>query len=278
MPEPSLAGKTFIVTAAAAGISFTTTKLLLESGANVGMSGKDGEALGLAVANFDPQVNSRILTGVVDVSSRFDIRAFIHQTRNYFNGLDGITSVAGVAGRRFGAQNVWEIPEDEYDYTLIESPQEHSNSTPSTGGKTSDTMTGLEFFYFGKQHPYQSSCSAALRALCAQLLHKMSPTDPDALDAFLILRANDTTGQFIASDNEIFAALLLLIGRLGKRFLIIDGVDECADLDIFLERLVTICNSPTFTSIAMFSRSTVFLPPRLIDKTIALALDKSCNL
>ncbi|KAF7537051.1 hypothetical protein G7054_g4041 [Neopestalotiopsis clavispora] len=118
MPEPSLAGKTFIVTAAAAGIGFATTKLLLDSGANVGMSDKDGEALKLAMARFDPEIIRRVLTGVVDVSSRVAVRSFIYETRTHFNGLDGFASVAGVSGRKFGAQNVWDIPEDEYDYIM----------------------------------------------------------------------------------------------------------------------------------------------------------------
>ncbi|KAI4603377.1 hypothetical protein KJ359_006172 [Pestalotiopsis sp. 9143b] len=118
MPEPSLAGKTFVITAAAAGIGFATTKLLLDSGANVGISDKDSEALQLAAAKLDPRGASRVLTGVVDVSSRAAVRAFIHETRNHFNGLDGIASVAGVSGGKFGAQNVWDVPEDEYDYIM----------------------------------------------------------------------------------------------------------------------------------------------------------------
>jgi NAD(P)-dependent dehydrogenase (short-subunit alcohol dehydrogenase family) len=118
MPEPSLAGKVFIVTAAAAGIGLASSKLLLESGASVGMSDKDGEALADVVSGFDAAVKPRVLIGAVDVSDRAAVRDFIHKTKNHFQRLDGLASVAGVAGRKFGARNVWDMPEDEYDFVM----------------------------------------------------------------------------------------------------------------------------------------------------------------
>ncbi|KPM41370.1 hypothetical protein AK830_g5192 [Neonectria ditissima] len=118
MPEPSLAGKTFIVAGAGSGIGLATTKLLLESGANVAMCDVDGEALAAFASTLNISDQSRVCTATVNVSNRADVRSFIVAVKDQFHQLDGIASVAGVGGHKFGRQSVWDIEDDEYDYIM----------------------------------------------------------------------------------------------------------------------------------------------------------------
>lgn len=137
----------------------------------------------------------------------------------------------------------------------------------------------MAFFYFDKQQPRNSTSSAVFRALCTQLLHTMSKADPDVLDGFLLLREGAESGQPIASDNEILAALSLLLQRLDRCFLVIDGLDECVDSDLFVDQLERVCfGTDTMISVALFSRPIITLPSGLMRYTTPMSLDGSLNL
>ena len=117
MPEFSLRDKTFLVTAGGSGIGLATAQLLVESGANVGVSDVDADSLGVFIDSLEPNARVQVVTGVVDVSERAAVRSFVEKVRAKFNRLDGIASVAGVADR-YGAGNVWDAPDNEYDYVM----------------------------------------------------------------------------------------------------------------------------------------------------------------
>ncbi|KAE8354354.1 oxidoreductase [Aspergillus coremiiformis] len=118
MPEPTLSGKTFIVIGGGSGIGLETTKLLLESGVNVGVCDVNEEAMARFASGLDADTKARVLTGTVDVASRAGIRSFIARVQDRFTDLHGLASVAGVAGRTFGAQSIWDVGEDDFDFIM----------------------------------------------------------------------------------------------------------------------------------------------------------------
>ncbi|KAH8901103.1 hypothetical protein GQ53DRAFT_835048 [Thozetella sp. PMI_491] len=165
--------------------------------------------------------------------------------------------------------------------TLIEHLQKFIDS--SNFNRPGNSKVAVAFFYFDKQSPEKTSSSAAWRAILTQLLDTLADFDSDILDIFLLLREDRQSskylrsGQRTASDNEVFAALALLAQRLDRLFLVIDGLDECRDQPLFLDRLMNIYNGPTIVSVVIFSRPTVTLPSHL-ENTTVLALDTGFNL
>jgi hypothetical protein len=133
------------------------------------------------------------------------------------------------------------------------------------------------FFYFDKQRPDSVLSSAVWRAVLMQLLHTLPSFDPDIIDMFLLFREN-RTGQPMASDNEVFSMLSLLVQRLDRLVLVVDGIDECQDQMSFWNRLGDICDGPAAASVALFSRPTVTIPPRLMRRTAVLAMHNALNL
>jgi hypothetical protein len=70
----------------------------------------------------------------------------------------------------------------------------------------------------------------------AQLVH-LHRHNKQAIDIASIILAKNTTDQFTASDNEVFAALSLLLEQLQLSFLVFDGLDECSDYPELFKRL-----------------------------------------
>jgi hypothetical protein len=120
----------------------------------------------------------------------------------------------------------------------------------------------LAFFYFDKQRPDSIQTTQALRAILAQLLNALR-TDRAVIDILTILWSQNHSGQLTASNNEILAALDLIIGRSTRLFLLVDGVDECRDQDAFFDFLTQISTSNNVISLALFSRPTLKIPKAL---------------
>lgn len=110
-----------------------------------------------------------------------------------------------------------------------------------------------------------------------QLLRIMPAFDPDIIDMFLLFRETQLA-QHVASDNEVFSMLCLLIQRLDQFSLVVDGIDECQDQMQFWTRLQSVCGGPASTSVALFSRPTVTIPAHMAPTTNVLALNDALNL
>lgn len=97
----------------------------------------------------------------------------------------------------------------------------------------------------------------------------------EIIDQLAILMDAEGSGQLTASDEEISAALSLLLAILPSIVLVFDGIDECECYELFLEQLRDICHT-TPVKILLLSRPTVQLPDRF--PHLSLHLDQTWNL
>jgi hypothetical protein len=132
-------------------------------------------------------------------------------------------------------------------------------------------------FYFDKQRSESIATGAAWRAILVQLLHQMSAFDPDTIDVFLLFRESRASSQPIASDKEVFSILKLLVQRLSRMALVVDGIDECVDPGHFLQQLSCLLDGSVRISGALFNRPTVPLPTKLEGVTTTLSLSSVLN-
>ncbi|KAH6889381.1 hypothetical protein B0T10DRAFT_51746 [Thelonectria olida] len=156
------------------------------------------------------------------------------------------------------------------EHLQIQAPAFRTNS--SNGRKQA-----LAFFYFDKQRQDSVSSGAAWRAILAQLLHAVSTFDSDILDILLLFQESRLSGHSAASENDVFSLLNLLIQRLDRLFLVIDGVDECSHPLDFLNRLSALLNSQRNSVAALFNRPTVTVPARLMKDTLIWPLTSELN-
>ena len=92
--------RTALITGAARGIGFATTKRFLKEGWNVVMVDIDGEMLNTSSAELKKtnSINADcVLPITADVSSQDDIERFIGETENTYGRLDALVNNAGVA-------------------------------------------------------------------------------------------------------------------------------------------------------------------------------------
>ena len=85
-------GRRYIVTGAAGGIGSAITEVLLNRGALVAMVDLDGERVGGAAANFDPQ---RVLPLPCDVTNEADVAGAVETVVGTWGGIDGLVNNAG---------------------------------------------------------------------------------------------------------------------------------------------------------------------------------------
>lgn len=112
------------------------------------------------------------------------------------------------------------------------------------------------FYHFSAAHSYCIHPVDAFRALAGQLL-QIHRHDRSTLDAvsLLIRKAPSRTK---ATTDEVLSVLALLL-RQHPTFLIIDGVDECSDIDLLLRCIPELCKKSD-TRVIFFSRPHVKVP------------------
>ncbi|MFK7975406.1 MAG: SDR family oxidoreductase [Halioglobus sp.] len=89
-----LEGKVYIVTGGSRGFGLAMAKNLVEAGAKVGITGRDGDSLQAAVS----ELGAEVAIGVVaDVASRAAVSAAFSQIVEHFGRLDGLVNNAGLA-------------------------------------------------------------------------------------------------------------------------------------------------------------------------------------
>jgi NAD(P)-dependent dehydrogenase (short-subunit alcohol dehydrogenase family) len=106
-------GLTALVTGGGSGIGFATAKLLLESGANVMIVGRDKAKLKRAQESLS-QFGDRLKTSSGDVSSEGYANKLVGDTVKAFGGMNILINNAGV----FRSAPIIEMAEEDFDYTV----------------------------------------------------------------------------------------------------------------------------------------------------------------
>jgi hypothetical protein len=120
----------------------------------------------------------------------------------------------------------------------------------------SDEPPSTIFFHFNSAHLYCTQPSDALRALATQLVH-IHRHDRSTLDALSLLMRK-TPSQEKASSEEVLEVLLLLL-RQHPTFLVVDGIDECSDSQLFLSWIPDLCRNSD-ARVLIFSRPSIDIP------------------
>ncbi|KAH8688740.1 oxidoreductase [Talaromyces proteolyticus] len=113
-----LANKAFIITGGAAGIGLSTVKTLLSRGAALGVCDIHEENLRSAFNSLSESEKSRVLFQKLNVTDRTQVKDFLAATKKQFHQVHGVANIAGVTGKSFGVQKLWDVPMDEYDFVM----------------------------------------------------------------------------------------------------------------------------------------------------------------
>ncbi|KAH7359977.1 hypothetical protein BKA66DRAFT_426346 [Pyrenochaeta sp. MPI-SDFR-AT-0127] len=119
-----------------------------------------------------------------------------------------------------------------------------------------DEPPSTAFFHFDRSRPESTHPGDAFRNLACQLL-QMFRHDGSTLDAICLLLRR-TSCRDMATIDEVLHAISLLL-RQHPTFLVIDGVDECSDLESFLMVLAGLCRKSD-TRVIVFSRPNIKIP------------------
>ncbi|KAF2645315.1 hypothetical protein P280DRAFT_531385 [Massarina eburnea CBS 473.64] len=97
----------------------------------------------------------------------------------------------------------------------------------------------------------------------------------DVIDRVAVLIDSESSGQAIASDDEVLASLSLLLQSITDSVLVFDGIDECEDPSAFLEALRDM-SSESQTQILLLARPNVEMPAYL--SHLVLDFDSHSNM
>src|SRR3954451_24342189 len=81
-----------------------------------------------------------------------------------------------------------------------------------------------------------------VRAILNQIIHR-NQNDRDLVDTASILMDTRGTGQRVGSESEIASVLNLALQRHPETRLVLDGLDECTEPLVFLQKLYAICGN-----------------------------------
>ena len=133
------------------------------------------------------------------------------------------------------------------------------------------------FYHFSTAHSYCIHPNDAFRSLSDQLLHSHRH-DRSTLDAVSLL-VRRTPSRAKATSDEVLSVLTLLL-RQHPAFLVLDGIDECSDVDLLLRCITDLCRKSD-TRVILFSRPHIKVPNEYYkwatDAPYIVALDDSNN-
>lgn len=134
---------------------------------------------------------------------------------------------------------------------------------------------GVTFFYhFASERKDHCGPYHAFRAILVQLVHKFR-SDKDVVDKIAILMDTESSGQLTASNEEVWAALLLFFAQIPHIVLVFDAIDECEDCTTFLELVREVCMSNS-VRVLLLSRPNIDVPTRF--QSLSLHLQSSSNI
>lgn len=124
------------------------------------------------------------------------------------------------------------------------------------GPDPSTEASATASFYFDLKRPQMCYADQAMRSLASQLLytHRREPLTLDAV--CLMLRR--TSFRETATTEEVMAVLSLLLHQ-HPTYLVIDGVDECNDIEVLLTSLAQLSRKSDTRAI-LFSRPNIKIP------------------
>ncbi|KAF2848970.1 hypothetical protein T440DRAFT_427681 [Plenodomus tracheiphilus IPT5] len=120
----------------------------------------------------------------------------------------------------------------------------------------SDEPSATASFHFDITRPESSHASHAIHSLASQLLHT-NRHDRVTLDAVCLL-LRKTSFRERATTEEALDVLSLML-RQHATYLVVDGVDECSNIETFLASLAQACRKSD-TRVVLFSRPNIKIP------------------
>ncbi|KAI8934269.1 hypothetical protein NX059_009010 [Plenodomus lindquistii] len=124
------------------------------------------------------------------------------------------------------------------------------------GVDPSDELCVTVSFHFDVTYPRSCNADYAIRSLASQLLHTHR-RDRLTLDTACLLPRR-TSLRETATTEEVLDVLSLLLYQHAT-YLVIDGLDECSNVDTFLAFLAQVCRK-SVTKAILFSRPGVKIP------------------
>ncbi|KAK1768102.1 hypothetical protein QBC33DRAFT_585007 [Phialemonium atrogriseum] len=128
------------------------------------------------------------------------------------------------------------------------------------------------FYFFDKRRRDANMPAHAIRAMLAQLLH-LHREDEQAIDVVSFLFTRHATGEFIATNNEVFAVLEMLLDHLKFTYLVFDGLDECSDPQGLFKQLEEVASRSKTSAVLLLGRPSVQIPSRLSKDCFRLDLE-----
>jgi hypothetical protein len=119
-----------------------------------------------------------------------------------------------------------------------------------------DEPSATAFFHFNSLRSESSHPEDALRTIAFQLL-QTHRHDPSTFDAVCLL-LRKTSFREHAINDEVIDILSLLL-RQHPTFLVIDGIDDCSDVETFFTSLARLCRGSDTRAI-VFSRPNIKIP------------------
>ena len=150
-----------------------------------------------------------------------------------------------------------------------------NQAQPVEGGESASGHS-LAFFHFDKLNTHLNEPHQALRAVLTQIIHQ-NQSEMILVDTVSLLMDIDGTGQLIGSESETASVLNLALQRFPNTILVFDGIDECLEPSIFLQKLYAICKNAK-CKILIFSRPNLQIPRLYQSGIFRLHLTISANL
>ncbi|KAF2177985.1 hypothetical protein K469DRAFT_754797 [Zopfia rhizophila CBS 207.26] len=121
----------------------------------------------------------------------------------------------------------------------------------SSGG----TKPQVFYYFFRAGFPELQGPIAPLRSFIAQLFHAKKH-DRDIIDRFAFIMDEQSSGQLVASRNELLELLQLCTDHSGDVFFVVDGIDESDDSEAVTKDLLALSHDPNIKHL-LFSRPNV---------------------
>jgi hypothetical protein len=140
---------------------------------------------------------------------------------------------------------------------------------------TASSATAVCYYHFSKLSVEANEPHHAFRALLAQVISYLQE-HMHVLDAASLLIQKQRSGELVGSGADVVCMLSFALSQLDACTFVVDGLDECTELIVFLQKLQQICDQTT-TKVLIVSRPD-FMIPKEYRKSTYIKLDGSANL